>query len=267
MINEIKKYGRLIAALVLLAAALIMSSMMIPSNSKAESGGDGEGSSVDPENEITVEEGRTALDSLALKTVAEVEEKMAEQDAIRRAEAMNAGNFNTVFSDAVIIGDSHMEGMSAYGLLDPARVCAVKGRSLSSCEEDIAKAVSMSPQFIFMNYGMNDAAIFGTDTSRFTTRYKEVIASLQEQLPDSKIYVCSIFPAQEAAYEKTPFLAYIPSYNEALAAMCEEISIPYIDTTGIMTADDYEPDHIHTNRGCHKKWLAYVALRSGLVTE
>lgn len=262
----LKKYGRLIAALVLLAAALIMSSMMIPSNSKADSGSEGADASADPESLITVEEGRTELEKLTLKSVAEVEAKMEEQDRIRRAEAMNTGNFNTVFSDAMIIGDSHMEGMTAYGLLDPARVAAVKGRSLTTSGDDIARTVSMAPRYIFMNYGMNDAAICGSDTAKFIGRYKDAIASLQEQLPDSKIYVCSIFPAQPEACEKKPFLAYIPDYNAALAAMCGELGITFIDTTGLMTADDYEPDHIHTNRACHKKWLGYVALESGLVS-
>ncbi|MCR4600184.1 MAG: hypothetical protein K5767_00395 [Clostridia bacterium] len=267
MNSDIKKYGRLIAALVLLAAAIIMSSMMIPSNSKASSSSDSAEASENPENEITVEEGRTALEKLTLKSVAEVEAQLEEQDRIRRAEAMSSGNFNAVFSDAMIIGDSHMEGMTAYGLLDPARVAAIKGRSLSSCEEDIEKAVNMAPQYIFLNYGMNDAAIYGSNTEKFVNRYKEVITGLQEKLPDSKIFICSIFPAQEAAYAKTAFLAYVPAYNEALAQMCDEMGLTFIDTTGIMTADDYEPDHIHTNKGCHQKWLGYVALKSGLVTE
>lgn len=197
--------------------------------------------------------------------VAAIEKKVEEVERKRKAELIEKGDMNAIFASAMIMGDSHMEGVSTYGLLDASRVAAVKGRSLANCSEDIQKVINMSPSVIFMNYGMNDAMNYGSNVDSFINKYKSVITSLQQALPSSKIVICSIFPAKSDVFGRKPALANIPKYNQELEKMCKDMKLTFIDTTSLMTDEVYEPDHIHTNAAFHKTWLGYVADEAGLL--
>ncbi len=209
--------------------------------------------------------GLSFLEGYNTKDIAEIENAIDEAERRHKAELIENGDMNAIYSRVLIMGDSHMEGMLVYGFLDGSKVAAVKGRSLATCDEDIAKAANVLPSTILMNYGMNDAMSYGSDVDSFINKYKEVINRLHEVVPSAKIVICSIFPAQEDVFARKPALANVPEYNKALKEMCKDEGLTFVDTTSLMTPDVYEPDHIHTNVKFHKIWLGYVADAAGLL--
>lgn len=253
--NSLKNYILPVAVIFMFIFAVSIRISIIPDNSNIIKGS-------------TNEKVKVGLEHIAAynkNDIAEVEKSIEDAERKRKAELIEKGDMNAIFSSAMIMGDSHMEGISAYGLLDESKVAAIKGRSLSNCNEDIQKTVNMSPAVILMNYGMNDAMNYGSDVDSFINKYKSVIASLQETLPSSRIIICSIFPSETDVYARKPALANIPDYNRALENMCKEMNLTFIDTTSLMTPEVYEPDHIHTNAAFHKLWLGYVADAAGLL--
>lgn len=212
-----------------------------------------------------VSEGVEKIQLLSQRSVEETEETLKRMEKAERAEQIQAGNFNVIFEDAVFMGDSHLEGLSAYGLLDSAKVAAVKGRSLITGRKEIEKAAAQKPSDIFLNYGMNDVEIFGSNAQKYIETYRSFIAELKARVPDARIFICSIFVPQPQAVEKEPYLAYIPAYNEALKEFCSREGFTFIDTTGLLTDQYYEPDHKHTVYAYHRIWLSYVASEAGFV--
>jgi len=209
--------------------------------------------------------GVKAVSILSCMSVEDAEREIREKQRIERFDSIKSGDFHTIFADSMIMGDSHAEGLVWYKLLGQSRVAAVKGRSILSSEGDVSKVINTAPRNIFINYGMNDAAIYGEKISAFIDSYRGLITELKQSLPEVNIYICSVFQAQEEAFAEEPYLVYIPQYNEALKLLAEEMGVNYIDTGHLLTDEYYEPDHIHTNIKYHKLWLNYIADSAGLL--
>lgn len=216
-------------------------------------------------NESDVTVGIKKIKDISEGDVAAIEINIQDMKKTELMDAAKAGDFNKIFGSSVIMGDSHAEGFSAYKLLSETKVAAVKGRQLKNCEPDIQKTIKMKPSDIFINYGMNDTGTYFANTEGFVNAYKNLISRLQESLPSANIHVCSIFLTQSQAFDKEPYLVYIPDYNTALRKMAEDIGVNYIDTTSLLKEQYYEPDHVHTNVAYHKLWLNYVAVQAGLI--
>ncbi len=216
-------------------------------------------------NKGDVAAGIDKIKAISAGDVAAIETRIKDMERTEIIDAAKSGDFNKIFGSSVIMGDSHAEGFSAYKLLSETKVAAVKGRQLKNCEPDIQKTIKMKPKNIFINYGMNDTGTYFENTDAFISAYKNLISQLQESLPSANIYVCSIFLTQSQAFEKEPYLVYIPDYNAALKIMSDEIGVGYIDTTNLLTEQYYEPDHVHTNVAYHKLWLNYTAAQAGLI--
>lgn len=169
------------------------------------------------------------------------------------------------FSDAVFIGDSIIEAIQVYDLLEEDHVVAARGRRSDNCEEDIAIAASLAPKQLFMLYGMNDLEYCRGDEERFAKQYREVLAQVKEKLPNTDIYVLSILPIQPIAIQEVSVYANYPAFNEALERVCEEEAIPFLDFGSILTSkEDYEFDGIHPKYSFYPLWLMEIAKEVGL---
>lgn len=159
------------------------------------------------------------------------------------------------FMGSVVVGDSITEGFTEYDVLNASSVVAKIGVHFNELDDMINQVSELSPQIIFLTLGMND--ITGTDSEavdKFISEYQTVISQLQEKVPDAHIFVNSLFPVQESATEDEPALAAIPQYNEAIQTMCEDMSIGYIDNTGLVQEQYYEQDGIHFKAEFYPIW-------------
>lgn len=172
---------------------------------------------------------------------------------------------NEKFANALVIGDSITEGLSAYGILDGNLVIAARGAEVSGIEEGdeaakaIAKAKELKPAKLFLAYGMNDVDAVRGHSEEFAVNYKAVLDDLKEALPDTEIYVNSILPVQQAVIDKDPYYGNIPQLNKALETLCEEEKVTFIDNTNLVKQEYYTEDGIHMEPDYYKDWVNHMA--------
>ena len=109
-------------------------------------------------------------------------------------------------------------------------------------DDQIKTVADINPQVIFISYGMNDVIATNGDTDLFIKEYKAVIDQLRKKLPDTTLYVNSIFPVSAAKQEEKPVFQKIPEYNAALQKMCDENQIAFLDNTSLVSDTYYEED-------------------------
>lgn len=173
------------------------------------------------------------------------------------------------FSNALFIGDSITEGISAYGFLDKTNVLAVKGLTVLKAEKEMDTIVKRKPDRIYILLGSNDL-LYGMDSEKFSSQYIEFIQHIKEKLPETKLYIQSIFPVSREVESKKPMLSNsrIDIFNKDLKKMAEQQGIGYIDISGLLKDasgimnKDYTSDGIHVKYKFYSIWLDYIKRNS-----
>lgn len=168
-------------------------------------------------------------------------------------------NYKAIFANSVIMGDSISEAFTEYDILNASSVIAKIGVELDELDEQVAKAEKLNPQVIFLSYGMNDIIATNGDTDEFVKQYDALLKELQKKLPDTKLFVNSIFPVQEQEIEKEPAYEKLADYNEVLRELCDKRQIAFIDNTDLASDSDYEEDGVHFKAEFYPYWLNRMA--------
>ncbi len=207
-----------------------------------------------------------AIRAMEKEDVAEIEAQIQEVESQERLAEEEYKNrpLTEKFAYAAIMGDSITTGFLEYEVLDSSHVVAEKGVHLSELEELIGTLESLKPQTVFLALGLNDVAATEGDTAAFIESYKAVLTDIRGRLPEAAIYINGILPVQEKAVEKYPAYAYISSYNEALAAMCAEEGLTFIDNTELVKEEYYEEDGEHMKANFYPVWAKRMAEVAGI---
>ena len=204
--------------------------------------------------------GLSLIHSYEKKEVSSIESKIVSMEAQEKFAEFQAGNISLkeMFASSVIMGDSITEGFSAYDILNANSVIAKIGGSLTDLSEQYEQLKQINPPTIFLSYGLNDILNTNGDTNTFTQNYLNFITQIQQDFPNAKIYVNSIFPVQQRAIVKKPALAYISSYNEALQNLCSDVGVTFIDNTSLVSENYYGEDGIHFNADFYPIWASHM---------
>lgn len=225
----------------------------------------------DRREEAQVTKGIEIIKSLEKKDVLESEEKIdlvqSSLQGININKENNNGKVDLIdkFSNSVILGDSRAESIVSYEILNNSSVVAYKGRNLMSAQKegDINKAINLAPKNIFLTYGINDIQIYG-NPSDFIEKYEKIIKDIQNKLPNTKIYVNSIFRVNSKAISKSPALKNVPQFNTAILNMCNKLGVAYIDGSSIVDDSLYEADGIHFKPEVNKRWVNLLIQKANL---
>ncbi len=206
-----------------------------------------------------VREGTKYLKELESKDLASVEASVKEVKKQAQAEAIEAGELSVwaQFSDYVIFGDSRTVGFYFHEFLDKQRVLADGGLTIADIPDYEDQMVALNPSYLFLCTGLNDVSIgYWKTPEEYVKAYEETMQELMKKLPDTEIYINSIFPAQDPAFEQSEKWRNIPDYNEAVKAWCEEKGYHYIDNTKVYEEhkDLYDPDGIHFKKEFYQYW-------------
>lgn len=212
-----------------------------------------------------VAEGVQALEDAAGKDLEKAQKEVDYYIKSQKLEFYNSGNYEALFEGCMIMGDSHAEGFSSYGLLPEYMVAATVGKDVNNNDEDRAKVIAAKPSTLYIVYGQNTIQRCSGNIERAAEEFRKFLEEMQAALPDTDIVVCSVFKVQDAVLASKPELGKAPELNKLLEQMCSEKGWDFIDTNPLLTDQYYEPDHIHTNKAYHKLWLNYVAAESGLI--
>ena len=208
-----------------------------------------------------VREGTVYLEKLENKDLAAVEAEVKEVKRKAQDEAIEAGELSiwAQFSDYALFGDSRTVGFSSYEFLDKQRVLAERGLTIADISAYEDQMVALNPSCLFLCTGLNDVASgYWKTPEEYVAAYEETVQELMKMLPDTEIYINSIFPAQAPAFEKNENEREIPEYNEAVKQWCEEKGYHYIDNTSVYEKynDLYEEDGIHFKKEFYQYWAA-----------
>ena len=183
------------------------------------------------------------------------------------AAAIKEGNYEYAFKDVLIVGDSIMKAIYEYGILDSSQVYAEIGAGTAYLDDMTDDIVAANPKVLVLHFGENQ--ISGEDNAAaYAKEYGEIISTLKEKLPDTKIYVDSIFPVSDSAVAAEPYLSAIGAYNEAIEQMTKDVGVHYIDYDSMWASFDknyYDLDGIHPVSSFYsEQFLPYVLTEVGL---
>lgn len=218
------------------------------------------------ENYLSSEKGVEKVKELEAVNIASIKDKIENnRDNIDEEKSSKSLDFNKVFEDSVIMGDSRSEGLTEYGILDTSSVVAYKGRTVIKAKGDVYITKGLAPSNIFMTYGMNDLEMF-SNPKNFIDKYTELIKKVQSEIPNAKIYVTSIIPTEQKAIDEQPMFKNVYSFNEAIEAMCDELNVNFIDVSHSMSKDSkfYEPDGIHFKAKFYDGYLNILKEKANL---
>ena len=197
------------------------------------------------------------------------EQRLQEIQLLReeRLNQLESGDLSvwTLFEDYVLLGDSRAVGYSFYEFLPESRVLAEGGATIRDLQAHIPDLVPLNPANIYLCYGLNDVSIGYWDTpEEYTTEFKQILAELHASLPQATVYISSILPARDPAFDTAPVWREIPSFSAAVGQMCQELEYCcFVDCDSIAAsyADLWDTDGIHVQRDCYPHWAA------ALITE
>lgn len=181
------------------------------------------------------------------------------------------------FKDDLFIGDSIFTGLYLYGFLDQANVAAAVGytpykamhsafgKNYSGSATDYA--TERAPKRIFIMLGSNTMAA-GTNFDMMVTQYETMLNSLEQNCPNSKIYVISIPPVtsdSSAAASANINNSDITSVNSKLKKMAGSVGVEYFDFNNMLSDDNgyFMKDYAELD-GLHFKGATYKVLLSAL---
>ena len=175
-------------------------------------------------------------------------------------------NYENIFDDSVILGDSITEGLSVYGFLSENIVYCRVGGSVLNSEQMIKDAASTLPSTAFFSYGTNDMGMYSGDSKAFTEKYRGLIEQFKEISPDTKIYVNSIPKPSDSKISSGGYFYKWEDFNLDIKQMCDAIDAEYIDNTDLLIEhpEYYAGDGIHVSTSYYPKWMARMVSAANL---
>ena len=152
------------------------------------------------------------------------------------------------FSDAVFIGDSRIQGLTVYQVLNTSTVLATKGLMSNNCltkefvdmgNEQKGTIVDYlaEHQFnrVYIMFGINEV---GCDVSYFTYSYKCLVNEISALQPDAEIYALSVFPMVEERTDEVYNNEIIKVFDDGLKELCEQEQITYVNVSAAVINDE-----------------------------
>ena len=178
-----------------------------------------------------------------------------------------------LFQDYAVLGDSRAVGFWYHDFLEEDRVLADGGNTIRIIPDRLGELQELNPKYVFLCYGLNDTSIGYWDTGEeYAAEYMECVTAIREVLPEAKIVVSSILPAQDPAFERSSRWRWIPEWNEVLEAACAENGVLYANCDWLQDSFPWywDADGIHFRPSLYPYWggmLLVTALYGGLTYE
>ena len=211
---------------------------------------------------VSVEKVQEKLDA---KELARLQELAAQKRDLRISQILqliNAGklSYPKALKDLYIAGDSLMEGLADYRILNSSHVIAQVSASLYHLEGNLGKIISLRPPILLLHYGLNMLENDDAHLNTFIRKYTGLIKQLQEALPNTRIVVSLMFPVDRQKATESIY-GRIGAYNKRMKQMAQELGVEALDSApafGSSTAY-YGRDGIHLSSSFYREiWLKYL---------
>ena len=175
------------------------------------------------------------------------------------------------FADAVILGDSLVDGFS-YSANIPARfVCktSVNTRTVytetleDSGQTLIDTMLGTNASKFYIMLGINEVSY--TPPERYKEDYRKIIRDIRVQNAESVVYIMSVLPVAHSVEDEGQISKEkIDAYNEVLKELAMEESCYYLDIGSVFAepdgylSEDAAADGIHVGADHHRRWEEYL---------
>ncbi len=221
-----------------------------------------------------ISKGNEIIESLAGFDVRQAESNVRDAQAKRNDPTGNAQKikkilkdlkdgkttYRKVFRNVYIVGDSLMNGLEAYNILNSNHLITQVSASLYHLDGNVNRIIRMNPPVIILHYGVNMIATGDRYLNNFISMYTRIIKELKKALPDTRIIISGIFPVDRSVASAKRF-GRIGAYNKALEKMCKDLEVEYLNSASVLKAhpECYGGDGIHLSRAFYEKyWLRFL---------
>jgi len=197
--------------------------------------------------------------------------------AVAEGEAMD-GDW---FSDAVLLGDSRVDGFRLYSGAKGADHIVRAGMSVYEVDKEkqnisVGGAKYSAYQLlgkkqyakVYLSIGVNELGYY--DPNGYAETYEKIIDKVHQLQPNAQIYVMTIIPVNTKVCKANGQKSYINNdlirqYNTALVEMAAEKDVLLIDAAEALAGEDGELLENMTSDGVHFTKEGYVAWKDYLL--
>ena len=175
--------------------------------------------------------------------------------------------YRKVFKNVCIVGDSLMDGLEAYGILNSNNLITQVSASLYHLSGNVKRIIRTNPPVLILHYGVNMISSEQRHLNNYINMYTDLINQIKSALPDTRIIVSGIFPVDRDIAKASRF-GMIGEYNKNLKAMCDKLDIEYMDSSSVLYEhpECYGSDGIHLSKAFYEKyWLRFIIKEMGIV--
>ncbi len=168
--------------------------------------------------------------------------------------------YKKVLKDVYFMGDSLINGLESYGILNEKRIYSKVSASLYHLEDNYKKVIKKEPKVIILHYGLNALGYTDQALDGYIKMYSKCIKKIKKKLPETRVIVSSIFPVDRKV-AKNKLFGRIKVYNKAMKKMCKELGVDYLNNNPLFKEIDYcyGRDGIHLPEFFYRDyWLKYV---------
>lgn len=179
------------------------------------------------------------------------------------------------FKESVFVGNSFIDGMVIYDLIDGADYFAKVGLNVKSATTDstdtgsrpVIEELNSTKVYkkIFMMFGENELGWPNPDI--FVDEYSDLIKKAKQYQPEAKIYLLSITPVSEEVSKTSTdgtTNENVVKYNKLIKQLAKDENVVYCDIYDAVVNDsgvlpkDAATDGIHFDSVYYKKCLIYI---------
>ena len=148
----------------------------------------------------------------------------------------------------------------------------ISGNTAEDILNDMKKRVyDYSPKQIFLLVGTNDDMATDLEDDEAIQSIENIISRIKENLPDTELYVESIYPINDSDDDKIkPWVVgdrkneNIREMNEQIKQICEDYEVTYIDLYSILSDEDGNLKLEYTEEGLHISEEGYQVITDEL---
>lgn len=216
---------------------------------------------------VSVDTAQAQIDKVIKKRVADASSAEVQEAVEKSIKQIKSGKktYRQVFSNVYFMGDSLMDGLRVYGVLNPSRLITQVSASFSHLEQNMDKIIGSRPPVLILHYGLNMISTSDALLDSFIARYTKDIQKLQKALPQTRIIISLLFPIDTSKATAPRFKA-VSKYNTAMIKMCKKLSVEYLDSSEVVKENKQHnaKDGIHYAKPFYGNWLAFIMKNKGI---
>lgn len=167
------------------------------------------------------------------------------------------------FDTCLFLGDSITTGLELYDVLENTTVVADLGMGLYKAKQQVEIIKQANPERIFLLMGINDLADYSRTVEQIATSYVEFYGVLKQELPQTRIYVESLFPTA-AKYDNSKNKITnekIDTFNSVIQQGIDNKQVFYVDLSASLKDengllwDEVTLDGMHLKKAYYGYWM------------